>query len=359
MVLIMIDSLYEKALVKKNNINARISSDFDNPKFDPSKCWRNFRLKEDNSEITICAGDGSINKKNFMGFIFYVIDAECLIYNNKLQIIESSEIDIIPHHHYVDDRLRSYMGIFEIKNALNAFQKHDIDVFLFDGSILGNLIRPFPLEKKLSNDIKEEIKIRCLPGLEKELKKDLKHSIVGITSSKFDEIIGDFEKKTEAMIYLENLENLMVISELIKNEGKVVAISKTSTSNEYFKSEIPDMAIFDRYSRKEGYSTPVHIKISDDKKREFPFKNDFFRSLTFTIFYARLEDHKNILKFELPYSATEEEIKDILKIIKSKSAEGYPLLLKKAHNDVVIRKVDLERLSKIIGFMEKSGREML
>ena len=355
----MIDSLYEKALVKKNNINARIKSDFDDPKFDPSEFWRNYRLKEDNREVTICAGDGSINKKNFMGFIFYVIDAECLIYNKKLQIIESSEIDIIPHHHYVDDRLRSYMGIFEIKNALNAFEKHDIDVFLFDGSILGNLIRPFPLEKKITNDVKEEIKIRCLSGLEKELKKELEHSIVGITSSKFDEIIGDFEKKTEAMIYLENLENLTVISELIKNEGSIVAISKTSTSNEYFESEIPDMAIFDRYSRKEGYSTPKHISISTQVKREFPIKNDFFRSLTFTIFYARLEDHKNILKFELPYYATEDKIKDILKIVKSKSAEGYPLLLKKAHNDVVIRKVDLERLSKIIGFMEKSGREML
>ena len=37
MVLIMIDSLYEKALVKKNNINARINSDFDNPKFESIK----------------------------------------------------------------------------------------------------------------------------------------------------------------------------------------------------------------------------------------------------------------------------------------------------------------------------------
>ncbi len=72
-----------------------------------------------------------------------------------------------------------------------------------------------------------------------------------------------------------------------------------------------------------------------------------------------LENHKNILKFELPYEANEEQIKHILSVIKSNSAEGYPLLLKKAHNDVVIRKVDLDRLSKIIGFMEKSGREML
>jgi len=358
----MLDSLYEKALVKKDNINERINNDFDNPYANPSKYWRDYPLKEDHVDVTICAGDGSINKKKFMSFIFYAIDAECLIYKKNLEIIESSEIDIIPHHQHVEDRLRSYMGIFEIKNALKAFEEHDVNLFLFDGSILGNLIRPSPLEKRLPSEVKEKIKIKYLPRLEEELKNELEYSKVGIVSSKFSKTIEkEFEKKTEAMIYIESLENLMVIGELLKNERSVVGISKTSTSREYFKkSEIPDMAVFDRYSRKEGYSTPQHIKIStDDKKRDFPIKNDFFRSLTFTIFYARLEDHKNILKFELPYKADEEEIKNILGFIKSNSAEGYPYLLKKAHNDVMIRKVDLERLSKIIGFMEKSGREML
>ncbi len=357
----MLDSLYEKALVKKDNINKRINNDFDNLDVDPSMLWREYPINEYDINVTICAGDGSINKKKFMSFIFYAIDAECLVYNNELKIIESSEIDIIPHHGYVEDRLRSYMGIFEIKNALKAFKEHDVDVFLFDGSILGNLIRPFPLEKKLQNELKERIKYNYLSELEKDLKDELEHSEVGITSSKFSKTIEEeFENKTEAMIYLESLENLMVISELLKNESGVVAISKTSTSCEYFNSEIPDMAIFDRYSIKEGYSQPKYISISKlEVKRDFPVRNNFFRSLNFTIFYARLEDHKNILKFELPYTATEEEIKHILSVIKSNSAEGYPLLLKKAHNDVVMRKVDLDRLSKIIGFMEKSGREML
>jgi len=357
----MLDSLYEKALVKKEKINKRLKNDFDNPDADPSKFWRNYPLTEDDKDITICAGDGSINKKKFMSFIFYAIDAECLVYNNKLMTIESSEIDIITHHRHVEDRLRNYMGLFEIKNALMAFQDHEVDFFLFDGSILGNLIRPFPLEKELQSEVKDRIKNQYLPELEKKLTDELKHSKVRITSSQFSETIEKgFENKTEAMIYLENLENLLVIRDLLKKERSVVAISKTSTGNDYFGSEVPDMAVFDSYSRKQGYSKPKHIIISaDDKKREFPVKNEFFRSLTFTIFYARLEDHKNILKFELPYIATEEEIKHILSVIKSSSAEGYPLLLKKAHNDVVIRKVDLERLSKIIGFMEKSGREML
>ena len=358
----MLDSLYEKALKKKDNINKQISTDFDNLELDPSTEWNNKTIDEEDNDMTIAAGDGSINKMNFMSFIFYAIDAECLVYDTKLNTIESSEIDIILHHKHVEDRLRSYMGIFEIKNAMKAFKQYDIQVLLFDGSILGNLIRPFPLEKKLKNELKEKIKYKYHPKLEDELKKELKDSNVSITSAKFSKSIEDeFENKVDAMIYLEHLENLLVIAELLNNRNQVVAISKTSTSNEYFKSEIPDIAIFDKHSAKEGYSNPKHIKMSNKKvKREdFPVKNDFFRDITFTIFYARLENHKNILKFELPYYAEEKDIKELLTVIKSKSAEGYPLLLKKAHHDVVIRRIDLDRLSKIIGFMEKSGREML
>ncbi len=101
------------------------------------------------------------------------------------------------------------------------------------------------------------------------------------------------------------------------------------------------MAIFDMCSKKQGYSKPRYSDVSK-VKRDFPVKNNFLKSLEFTIFYARLEDHKNILKFELPYHATEEDIKKLLKQVKKISAEGYPLLLKKAHNDVVIRKNDLK-----------------
>ncbi len=359
---IMLDSLYEKALIKKDKINKRINIDFDDLDVDPSFYWREYPIKEEDTSVTICAGDGSINKKNFMSFIFYAIDAECLVYNKELTKIESSEIDIIPHHRHVEDRLRSYMGIFEIKNALQAFDEHDVDLFLFDGSILGNIIRPSPLENKLQNEFKDKIKYYYLPKLEKEFDNRIKDSNIQITSSKFSKTIEEeFEDKVDAMIYLESLENLLVISELLKNGRYVVAISKTSTRNEYFKTEIPDMAVFDRYSSKEGYSEPKYIHISDPqvKREDFPVRNNFFRNLKFTIFYARLENHKNILKFELPYEADEEHIKKILSVIKSSSAEGYPLLLKKAHNDVMIKKVDLERLSKIIGFMEKSGREML
>ncbi|BDZ67730.1 DNA double-strand break repair nuclease NurA [Methanobacterium ferruginis] len=351
----MLDSLYEKALKKRDNINQKLG-EIEYSQVDASRQWVNYSIDESTLDASVAAGDGSINKRKFLPFIFYAIDAEGIIHTSTgLKRIESSEIDIINHHKYVEDRLRSYMGIFEIKNALRMFTKYDVDLFLFDGSILGNLIRPFPIEKEVKEQVKEKVREKYLPLL----KEELKGSYRGITSSKFArEIADEFEDNVEPMIYLENLENLLVISELMKQNKKIVAISKTSTSTEYFNSKVPDMAIFDMYSKKQGYSKPRFSNVSE-VKRDFPVRNDFLKGLTFTIFYARLEDHKNILKFELPYYATEEDIKELLEVIKKMSAEGYPLLLKKAHNDVVIRKNDLKNLSKIIGFLEKSGREML
>nr|WP_319373287.1 DNA double-strand break repair nuclease NurA [uncultured Methanobacterium sp.] len=352
----MLDSLYEKALKKRDNIHQKLEG-IEYSRVDASPQWIDYPIAESGLDVNIGAGDGSINKRKFLPFIFYAIDAEGIIHSPEgLKKIESSEIDIISHHKYVEDRLRSYMGIFEIKNALKMFNQHDVDFFLFDGSILGNLIRPFPIEKELEEQVKEIIREKYLPLLEEKL---MNSSDVEITSSKFvSKISNEFKDDTEAMIYLENLENLLVISDLMKENKKIVAISKTSTSTEYFNRKIPDIAIFDMHSKKQGYSKPRYSNVSEIK-RDFPVRNNFLKSLTFTIFYARLDDHKNILKFELPYHATEGDIKDLLKSIKNISAEGYPLLLKKAHNDVVIRKNDLENLSKIMGFMEKSGREML
>ena len=351
----MLDSLYEKALKKRDGIQQKVG-EIGYSQVDASRQWVDHPLEENTQEVSIAAGDGSINKRKFLPFIFYAIDAEGIIHTPRgLERIESSEIDIISHHKYVDDRLRSYMGIFEIKNALRMFAEYDVDLFLFDGSILGNLIRPFPIERELKEQVKERIRGKYLPILEEELRS----SYVEITSSKLEDLIAsEFKDNPEPMIYLENLENLLVISTLMEQKQKIVAISKTSTSTEYFGSKIPDMAIFDMHSKKQGYSRPRHSNVSG-VKRDFPVRNDFLKSLIFTIFYARLEDHKNILKFELPYYATEEDIKELLKNIKKISAEGYPLLLKKAHNDVVIRKNDLMNLSKIMGFLEKSGREML
>jgi NurA-like 5'-3' nuclease len=354
---LMLESLLELALAKKEEIRNKLE-DFYASGPDTDKYWVNYSFKENKQETTISAGDGSINKKKFLSFVFYAISAETLIYDTKLEKIESSQMDIMPHHRFVEDRLRNYMSIYELKSALKSLKLHNPDYYLFDGSILGNLIRPIPLDRELDNNLKDKIKSLYMD----RLKNELDSGDVEISSPRFEnEISESFRNKTEATIYLENLENLLVISKLLKNGKKIVGISKTSTRDDYFNFEVPDMALFDRNHRKQGYSKPIPVPmdVAGEVKRDFPVENDFFRSLTFTIFYARLEDNKNLLKFELPYRADENEIKELLSRIKSTCVEGYPYLLKKAHNDVVIKKIDMIRLMRIMGFIEKDGREML
>jgi NurA-like 5'-3' nuclease len=119
------------------------------------------------------------------------------------------------------------------------------------------------------------------------------------------------------------------------------------------------MAVFEKASSKQGYSEPKYLEISKRIKRDFPILDEFFRGITFTVFYARLEDRKNILKFEVPRKITEKEVKRILTKIKKICTEGYPYLLKKAHKDVVIHDKDIKLIEKIFGLIEKTGREML
>ena len=359
----MLDSLYEKALEKKDELNNKLVMDFENIKKDPNDFWVDMPIKEYKQGITISGGDGSRNWKEFMSFVVYAINAECLIYDGKnLQKVECSDIDIINPYKYVKNRLETYMSIYEIKSSLKAIKMFDVDLTLFDGSILGKLIRPSPLENKLPEWIRDEIKFKYLSKIESNLEND---SNIEIISPKlFDSMEMLTENVIDSIIYLESLEHLLAIRYLLKETKNIIGISKTSTRTDYpFGSNIPDMAIFDRYSKKQGYSKPQYLEVSKNMvKRIFPVYNDFFKNLTFTIFYARFDDFKNVLKFELPYKATEDEIITLLGSLKSICTEGYPYLLKKAHNDVVLRNRDIDNISRIMGFSNldfKTGREGL
>ena len=69
---------------------------------------------------------------------------------------------------------------------------------------------------------------------------------------------------------------------------------------------------------------------------------------------------KNVLKVELPYYVEDEdEIREIVEIIKRDSAEGYPYLLNKAHNDVIITNKHVDELLKIGRIYETTNREQL
>ncbi|MGN1363170.1 MAG: DNA double-strand break repair nuclease NurA [Methanobrevibacter sp.] len=305
----MLTSLYEEAAKKKGLIQEEIQ-EIDNSDFDINKFWNFDYIEPSNdNKLKIAAGDGSYSSKKFLGFNIYAVAALGLIFDgDRLDNIENIELDATYHQKFLTDKLRAKMSIFEIENAIMAIEEKDVDYYMIDGSLLGDIIRPAPNDKDLQK------------------------------------------------LYIEKLDNL---ANILKYKDKMIAISKTSTSNDYFNNNIPDMSIFERFNKMEGYSNPKYINVNSQVKREFMIHDSFFKSLDFTIFYIRLDDYKNILKVELPYKADNDEVEEIISIIKRDSVEGYPYLLKKAHQDVIIRNSDINDLSKILGLYEKTGREML
>ena len=357
----MLDSLYTEAILKKNSLNDYAEDIFDKT-LDIESKWISERILACDNGHILAAGDGSFNKKKFLGFNFYAVAAESLVYNpnekdSGLQTIESVELNILPHQSFFDDRIRNMMSIFEIKTKLKTFNDHDIDYYMDDGSLLGDLIRPIPIDK----DIPSVLKTDVLKKIQKKLEKDISGDISSLNFKKeFSELFEDEKVNEKGLItFLESIEHLIAMKQLLYNKEKIIAISKTSTSNDIFHANVPDMAIFDRFTTDEGYSIPYYKKVTNEVKRDFPIANEHFRKMWFTIFFVRLEKNRNIIKVELPYHALEEDVRKIIGIIKSNATDGYPYLLKRAHNDVVIRNNDIDNLSQIIEFTERSGREML
>lgn len=352
----MLNSLYIKAASKRGSIKEIIPELEGNSIV--SDNWSEKNITSSDDEFSIGAGDGSFNKKKFLGFNFYAVAAESLIFDGQLKTIEQSDIDRFPYLSYLDEFLSNYMSIFELKCCLSSLEEYNVDYYLIDGSIYGDLQNPFPKGVETSAKAKKELISATLNDFEEMVKNPSDKSVY--SPKLFNKYFKIYQgHKYPYTLYLTTIERLVVLKEILKNPRKMIAISKSSSNNDIFHSNMPDIAIFDKYTQKEGISKVIRKKVSKDINTTFPVFDEFFKDLKFTIFYLRLADYKNVLKVELPYEASMAEIEEIASKLKKFSTNGYPYLLKKAHNDVVISDKNIKELINIAKVREKSGREML
>ena len=352
----MLNSLYIKAASKRGSIKEIIPEIEGNSSI--SDNWVEKSITGSIDDFSVGAGDGSFNKKKFLGFNFYAVAAEALIFDGQLKTIEQSDIDKLPYLSYLDEFLSNYMSIFELKCCLSSIEEYNVDYYLIDGSIYGDLQNPFPKGVETSAKAKKDLISATLNDLEDKIKNPADRSV--FSPKLFDRYFKIYEEhKYPYTLYLTTIERLVVLKEILKNPKKMIAISKSSSNNDIFHSNIPDIAIFDKYTHKQGISKVIRKNVSKDINTTFPVYDEFFKDLKFTIFYLRLADYKNVLKIELPYDASVTEIEEIARKLKKFSTNGYPYLLKKAHNDVVISDKNINELINIAKIREKSGREML
>lgn len=355
----MLNSLYEKAIAKRGFFHD-IDSDT-NVESQLEYNWFNRFIDESANDFTIAAGDGSFNKKKFLTSNFCAVGAESIIYDGEIKKIDDSDIFEIPNVTFLDELLGNYMAIFELKCALRALKEYDVDYYMFDGSILGDLQNAYPrgaslpskirdnLDDVLLNEFERRLGIRKYGLVFPEIRDSLK--LMDLPKSE------DFNKSEEFNLQLASIEKIILLREILNYRKNIISISKTSSDNDLFHWNIPDIAFLDKFTKKQGMSKIKYRKVFS--KAAFPFYNDFFKGLTFTVFYVRLQDNKNVLKVELPYKASKEEVFRIIEKINVLSVQGYPYLLNKAHNDVVITDRNIKELLKIAKIYETTNREVM
>ena len=348
----MLNSLYEQALSRRGIVR-EIDSKKDIAE-QLSARWENIVINENFDDFSVAAGDGSFNKKKFLTFNFCAVGAESVIYDGEIKKVDDSDIFEISHISFLDELLSNYMSIFELKCALKSINEYDVDYYMFDGSILGDLQNAFPKGAPLPNNIRNNLDDTLLD----EFKRRLDLTNYGFVFPDIrNNIFKERSDNEEFNLHLASIEKIILLKEILNKKEKIISISKTSGDNNLFKWNIPDIAFLDKFTDKQGISKIEYRSVFN--KAAFPFYNDFFKSLKFTIFYVRLEDKRNVLKIELPYEASKEECIEISEKLNRLSVLGYPYLLNKAHNDVIIKDRNIKELLKIAKIYETTNREML
>ena len=303
--------------------------------------WKEFEFEEKKEKIA--AIDGSYNFKQYHSFVLYAISSVSIFLDKRILKSKFIDLDIEKPAFFIEEKLKLRMTLAELEMLYKELLNKNC-IGIIDGSLIAELIRPF-----YSSEIGELKKVEIIENTKKLFAEKIGSKILiskneGIDESGFAEYIEYF-----FTLYL-----------LFKTFSKqIIAISKSSTSNQIFETQFSDLFLFENFTKREGYSKPFYFSIAENIKKGFPIFNEFFKSLEFTIFYLRLKENSPILKVEIPYRIDENEIINICSILKRISVNGYPYLLRKAHKEALIRNWHLERIEKVLGIIERTGREVL
>ena len=241
----MLDELLIYITANKHDLIEKIRNlKDDRQKNSASLKWITYEPQKD-EECNLAAEDGSYNYIEYKGFVLYAAASVGFSFNNNsLTSKKLVDVDILKPYRYTEERLRFYMSILEKNVGLQILYENEVDLLLLDGSILGDLIRPAAFERAPSTKERELVHSKYIPEIRSKLaKKEFKD----VKSKQYTAEIykSGLDSSLNSIIYLEYLENLLTLKELLKFEDKIIGISKRSQSTSYFGNPFyPDIAIF-------------------------------------------------------------------------------------------------------------------
>lgn len=127
-----------------------------------------------------------------------------------------------------------------------------------------------------------------------------------------------------------------------KDEGGVLFVSKTSYSNVTLDGGLGDMFYYNRVSSRPGFSKP------------------YLDRSGVTISYVRLADYSPCIRLEVPGEVKSEGVEELMRVLGESSVDGYPYVLRLAHERGKVSREEMEKLANLLGLnTEIGGREVL
>lgn len=358
----MLNELLIKAIENKNILLSQSQKLYENISEDyiASK-WTNCNFTKKDPTTEVIAVDGSINSENFITETLYAISSHAIYSPIKpgtefLSNINNIEIMLNSIDSY-NSIFAKQMNIFELKTILNSlYTKPNVDYLFLDGdffSILNHvasIVNTSIRQNKFIKDYTQQIV---------ENEKDNFSLEVPTIHSFIEDIPQNLNiASNDVILYFQMIEQLCILKNILNHySNKIVSISKTSRTKILYEDEnFSDLGLITKFIKNTGYSDAMPIE--DTRFRayinhtiqygQYPIYNDFFKNLYFTNRFVRLTDKGSVLKVQLAYNATEEEFKKVFEDLHSHSLKtsGYPVLLKKVHEDVKITNSDMKKILK-------------
>jgi hypothetical protein len=118
------------------------------------------------------------------------------------------------------------------------------------------------------------------------------------------------------------------------NRKKLLFISKYSHDKNLLGGILGDVYYINIATMKIGYTLPYYVDKYD---------------MSFSVFYVRLSEYSNALHVEVPATIDEEYIQKFIDIIYEKTIDGYPYVLRLAHDMVELPSTLMDSLCKTAG----------
>lgn len=383
----MLESLYSTTLNKKHEINnefTNLRNYINSNELEDFIEWSPNKIKQDKTFIST---DGSSNQKKFIAHFVYAVESECIYSKPGQPISKEAQCGDIntfstAYPEKYNNFISLHMDILELKSTIKTLNKYpNIDYILLDGSIKGKL-NNFKVNTNISKDIRNNLN-NHIKLLEKQLEDDsfnlglyyddIKNDLKNEINNKFPNCTYE-NIELDIKEYFVSLELLCCINHLMsKYSGQIICIAKSNSTKEFFNQKVPDMAVLEYATTKSGYVKPKItenkklVVQSDDKKLsiEYPLYKKEIPTYTYITTFARLEDKKSIIKIEIPLvhmmecPRAKKVISELLNELYSCSINGYPHILKKVHDDVVIKNKDMDKIIHNLELIEYVPRRML